>query len=79
MGTGRKALKLHHILSLGAFAAFDDLELHLLAFFQGPKAFALDVAVVHEDIWAVFLGNKSIAFGITEPLYLSFYWHTNLR
>jgi hypothetical protein len=68
-------LDLHHVLGLGAFAAFDYFKLHFLAFFQGPEALALDVAVVHEDIGTVFLGNKSIALGITEPLYLASYSH----
>jgi hypothetical protein len=71
-------LDLDYILGLGAFAAFDDLELHLLAFLQGPKTLALDIAVVYEDIGAVFLGNKSIPLGITEPLYLTFSPHSQI-
>jgi hypothetical protein len=60
---------------LGAFAAFDDLEFHLLAFLQGPKALAFNVAVMYEDIGALFLGDEPIAFRIVEPLDLAFYSH----
>ena len=61
-------LDLYHILGLGAFFSLNHFEFHFLAFFQALEAFTLDVAVVHKDIGAIGLGNKSVAFGITEPL-----------
>jgi hypothetical protein len=58
-------------LGLRAFAAFHYFEFHLLALFQGAEALSLDIAVMHEDIGAAFLGNEPVALGITEPLYLA--------
>jgi hypothetical protein len=68
-------LKLYDILRLRAFAALDYFKFHRLVFFQGPKAFSLDGAVVHKDIGSVFLGNETIALGIAEPLYFTGYSH----
>jgi hypothetical protein len=62
-------------LGLGAFAALDDLKLYFLVFFQGPKPFSLDIAVVDKDIGTVSLGDEAIPLGIAEPLYFTAYSH----
>jgi hypothetical protein len=76
---GNADLDLHHALGLGAFFTLDDFELNFLAFFQGLEPFTLDVAVMHENIGTVSLGNESIALGIAEPLNLAFYSHRVLH
>jgi hypothetical protein len=55
--------------------ALNHFEFHRLVFAQGAKTFALDGAVMHEDIRAVFLGNESETFGVIKPLYLASYFH----
>jgi hypothetical protein len=69
-------LDLYHTLGLGAFFSLNHFEFHFLPFFQALEAFTLDVAVVHEDIGAIVLGNKSVALGITEPFDFASNFHS---
>jgi hypothetical protein len=71
----RPSLKLYHILGLGTFAALDDFELYLLIFLQGAETLSLDVTMMHKDIGTISLGDKAVAFGITEPFNLTPYSH----
>ena len=63
------------VLRLETFGALDYLEFHQLIFLQRAKALFLDSAVVHEDIRAVFPGNKPKTFGIVKPLHLTLHLH----
>jgi hypothetical protein len=63
------------VLRLESFGALHYLKLHQLIFLECPKAVFLDGAVMHEDIGAVFPGNKSKPFGIIEPLHLTLHLH----
>jgi hypothetical protein len=72
-------LDLFHVLGLGTLLPLDHFELDFLAFFQALEAFTRDVAVVHEDIGTIGLGNKAVTFGITEPLDLASYSHYDLQ
>jgi len=76
---GKYRLKFYHVLGLGAFFPLHYLELHFLAFVQGLETFTFDVAVVHEDIGTVSLGNEAIPLGIAEPLNLASYSHYVLQ
>jgi len=72
-------LDLFDVLGLGAFLPIDHFELDFLAFFEALEAFTRNVAVVHEDIGTIGLGNKTVTFGITEPLNLASYSHYDLQ
>ena len=60
-----------HILGLPALGAFDHIELYLLTFLQAAESVRLNGREVYEYILAVLAADKSIAFGVIEPLYCS--------
>ena len=60
-----------HILGLPAFRAFDHIELYLLTFLQAAESTRLNSREVYEYILTVLAADKSIAFGVIEPLYCS--------
>jgi len=62
-----------HVFCLPAFGAFDDVELHGLAFFQAAKAVALNCREVHEDVFAVLPADKAITLRVIEPLNCSLF------
>jgi hypothetical protein len=78
MGGGRRTLlsktsgNLGNVGSLWAFLTLGDLELHLIPFLQAFITFGSNRAVVHENIGSIFAPDKSIAFGIVEPLNCTF-------
>jgi hypothetical protein len=68
-------LKFHYVLGLIALGTFDYLELHFLVFAQRVEAFALDGAVMYEDIGAVVPGDKAKSLGIIKPFYRTSFLH----
>jgi hypothetical protein len=70
-----EALKLHHILGLGTFVPFHNIEFDFLTFLQAAKSLARNVAVMDKDISPIFLGNKSVSLGTAEPFDLASYSH----
>ena len=64
--------KTKHLISLWALRALDDVELDFIAFFQALITFALDGAVVNEDVRPAFAAQETIALCIVEPLYGAF-------
>jgi len=68
-------LELDDVLSLQAFLTLDYLKLNFLVFRQGFEAFSDDGRMMHEDIGAVFPGDKAIALGVIKPLNLACFLH----
>src|SRR5918999_1556314 len=62
---------LHHLLGLRALRPLRDLELDLLALFEGLEAVALDGAVVDEDVGRAGLLDEAVALRVVEPLDLT--------
>ena len=60
------------LIGLRAFGAFDDVEFDFVAFFEALVTFALNGAVVNEDVGSAITAEESIAFCIVEPLYGAF-------
>jgi hypothetical protein len=56
-----------YVLSLRAFFALRYGELHFLSFRKRFEAGVVDGAEVYEDVWAVFLLNKTKTFGFIKP------------
>ena len=63
------------VLSLPAFWALGDVELHGLALLQALEAACLDRREVHKYIFASLPADKAVAFGIVKPLYCSLFCH----
>jgi hypothetical protein len=61
----------YNVDCLRAFIALRNFEFYILAFIQSLKAFALDSAVVYEDVTASFLLDEAVTFGIVEPFYFA--------
>jgi hypothetical protein len=59
-------------IRLRAFLALDDVELHIIAFFQSLVAIQLDCRVVNENIWPVVASDESVALGVVEPFHFAF-------
>ena len=57
---------------LGTFLALDDVELHIIALFQGLVAIQLNCGIMNEDIWPIIAADESIALGVVKPLDLPF-------
>ena len=60
------------LISLRAFGSLNDIELDLVAFLEALIAFALDGAVVHEDVGATLAAEESVSLCVVEPLYGAF-------
>ena len=58
-------------IRLGAFLAFNDVELDLIAFFERFVPIQLNRRVVDEYIRPVFPSDESVALGVVKPLDLS--------
>src|ERR1041385_206068 len=67
------ALQHLHVLCLPPLRAFDDVELHRLAFFQTAETIRLNSREVNEHIFSIFAGNKAIAFRVIEPLHCALF------
>jgi len=62
----------NHRIRLRAFLPFDDVELHIVAFFKRFVAVQLDCRIVDEYIRPVLASDESVALGVVEPLDLTF-------
>jgi hypothetical protein len=62
-------LEFNYVLSLSPLGTLDYLKFHFLVFGQGAKAFALDGAVMHEDIGTAIPADEAEALGIVKPLH----------
>ena len=56
------------LVCLRTFGAFDDVELYLIAFFEGFVAVELDGAVVNEDVGSPVSSEEPVPFCVIEPL-----------
>ena len=59
-------------IRLRTFLSLDDVELYIIALFQGFIAIQLDCRVVNENIWPVVASDESVALGVVEPLHFAF-------
>ena len=59
----RRSLDRGNVLRLPALGALGDVELHLLAFLQALKAASLNRGEMHENVFAIFTADETIAFG----------------
>ncbi len=62
-----------HVFCLPALWSLGDIELHRLTLLQTLKASRLDGGEMHENVLAILTANKTVAFGIVEPLYCSLF------
>jgi|HubBroStandDraft_2_1064218.scaffolds.fasta_scaffold1495175_1 hypothetical protein len=56
------------LVGLGTLCSLDDIELHLIAFFQALVPLALDGAVVDEDVRPALAAEEAVALRVVEPL-----------
>jgi len=59
-------------IRLWALLALDDVELYVIALFQGLVAIQLNCGIVNEDIWPVVAADESVPLGVVKPLDLPF-------
>jgi hypothetical protein len=59
-------------IGLGTFLSLNDVEFHLVPFFQALVSIELDRAVMHKHVGAVIPANKSISLRVIEPLHFAF-------
>jgi len=59
-------------ICLRSFLSLNDVELDVIAFFQGFISVQLNRRVMDENIWPVFTSDESVALGVVEPLDLTF-------
>ena len=57
-----------HLIGLGTFGSLNDIEFHLVAFFEALIPLELNGAVMNEDIGAVFASEEPVPFCVVEPL-----------
>jgi hypothetical protein len=60
------------LIGLGAFGAFDDIELYFVTLFEALVAFALDGAVMDEYVCPAITAEEAVAFCVVEPFYGAF-------
>jgi hypothetical protein len=60
------------LIGLRTFAALNNVEFNLIAFFETLIALALDGAVMNEDVGSALAAEEAVAFSIVEPLYGAF-------
>src|SRR5215467_15062105 len=53
---------------LRALRALGHLELHVLVLLEAAEAVAVNLGVVHEDVWSVGAGDEAVALLRVEPL-----------
>jgi hypothetical protein len=58
-----------YLVGLRAFCSLNDVELNFIALFEALIAFALDRAVVNEDVCPAVTAKEAVALCIVEPLY----------
>jgi len=59
------------VFSLQTLFARNNIEVDVVAFVQGPEAFALDRAVMDEDVLTGFLGDEAKPVFVIKPLYFA--------
>src|SRR5688500_1541128 len=57
----------HHVRGVQPFFSGANLELDLLSFRQSLESLHRDRGKVHEDVFATFLLNEAVSFGVIEP------------
>jgi len=62
-----------NVLSLKAFRAFHDIELHSLTFLQATKTVAPDGREMHENVLASLTADKAEAFGVVKSFHCSLF------
>jgi hypothetical protein len=67
-----------YVGSLWSFGSLDNFKFHGIALLKGAVALAGNGGIVHEHIRAVISTDKSVAFGIVEPLDRSLHAHVLL-
>ena len=67
------SLECSHVFRLPALWSLGDIELHRLALLEALKTSRLDSGEVHENVFATLTADKTVAFGIVEPLYCSLF------
>ena len=65
-------LKARDLVSLWSLRPLDDVELNLVALFEALIAFALNGAVMNEDVSAAFAAEKPVALSVVKPFYGAF-------
>jgi hypothetical protein len=65
------ALQARHVRRLRTALALDDIELNLLAFFEGAITFAVNGGIVDEYVVAAFDTDEAVPFLSVEPLHSS--------
>ncbi len=71
----KRILYLNHIGSLKTLTTLSNFKFHFLPFIQRFEALSLQCRVMDEDVLTVFPLNKSISFGVIEPLHLTSFRH----
>ena len=65
-------------IGLGTFLSLNDVEFHLVPFFQALVSIELDRAVMNKHVGTIRAPDKPITLRVIEPLYRSFQsFHVN--
>ncbi len=56
------------LVGLGTLCSLDDIELHLIAFFQALVSLALDGTVVDEHVCPAVAAEEAVPLCVVEPL-----------
>jgi hypothetical protein len=62
-------LQTNYVGGFRAFGALSDFEFHFIAFLKRLEAVAIDVAVMHKNIFASVRSNESKTLRVVKPLY----------
>ena len=65
------------VFSLPTLRSLGYFELHCLALLQAFETARLDRREVHKNIFAILAADKTVAFGVIEPLYCSLFCHVD--
>jgi hypothetical protein len=66
-----------YVLSLQAFGALRQVELHGLTLLKALETSRLDCREMHKNVSATLTANEAVALGVIEPLYCSLFCHVN--
>jgi hypothetical protein len=61
------------ILSLPSLRTLGHVELHRLALLQALETTRLDRRKMHKNVFAILAADKTVAFGVVEPLHCSLF------
>jgi hypothetical protein len=64
--------KARDLIRLGTLRSLDDIELNLIAFFKALIAFALNGAVVNEDVCPAIPAEEAVTLSVVKPFYGAF-------